>query len=51
MIKWKCSRCYIRLNLQREFKCGAKIVQRGIKVLDAINTKRETENKDYNIKC
>ena len=39
----KCSRCYIRLNLQREFTYGAKIIQRGMKVLDTINTERETE--------
>ena len=33
-------------NLHREFTYGAKIVMRGMKVLDTINTERETENKD-----
>ena len=33
-------------NLQRKFTYGAKIVLSGMKVLDTINTERETENKD-----
>ena len=30
-------------NLQREFTHGAKIVLRGMKVLDTINTEREVK--------